>query len=399
MGVFGSVIGVGLGLIGLRLKNLVTCLVECLGSEDWAVRKAAAEAMGKVAAVERERLTEFKAGCLKTIEAKRFDKVKIVRETMNQLMEAWKEIPDITEEDSPPTESISSSKEDASDGKYPPGSRNTNAVTPITKKNIAPSIATTAHKRSPLDGNGKISGPAMFRKLDRKRLTGPKIEITTPSMTVAGEDDPTRKDVDNDEKFTSRYAKPGVRRALFNHNEHLESTVVISSATEDTHRSHKEGEDLSLIYKQLGHIETQQSNLLDLLQKFMSSSQNGLRVLEKRVHGLELTLDEISYDLSMSTKRMPNSDSEGTGCCKLPGAEFLSPKFWRKTEPRHSVSTCSTSGRTGAMKEMGNNNASANDTFNLENRRFRMQSHNGFIVNPLADLHGDSHGISEVSSK
>lgn len=373
LGVFGSVIGVRLGLTQVGLQNLVTCHVECLGSEDWAVRKAAAEVLVKVAIVERERLLEYKAVCLKSIEAKRFDKVKIVRETMNQLVEAWKEIPDVSSRVSHPMETVSSSIDDASDGRYPPGSRNTYTVTPVKK--ITPSITTTGHKRTPLDSTDKRSGPAMFRKLDRKKPTDQKIKFSTPSRSVADVDSPMKKDIEKDENVPSRFAKLGARRALFSqNNEYSEATVVVSNATEDINRSQKECEDLSLIYKQLGQIESQQANLLDLLQKFIGSSQTGLRALETRVHGLELTLDEISHDLSLS-KKMPNSD-ERTSCCMLPGTEFLSPKFWRKTDPSER-----------------NNNAT------VENRRFRMQARNGFIVNPLADLHGDSRGISEVSTK
>lgn len=65
------------------IKNLVACLMEFLSSDDWAARKAAAEALMKVTRVEKNKLSEEKASCLKTFEAKRFDKVKVVRETMN----------------------------------------------------------------------------------------------------------------------------------------------------------------------------------------------------------------------------------------------------------------------------------------------------------------------------
>lgn len=55
--------------------NLLNLLVDFLSSDDWAARKAAAEALVKIAAVEKESLSEYKASCLKTFEAKRFDKV------------------------------------------------------------------------------------------------------------------------------------------------------------------------------------------------------------------------------------------------------------------------------------------------------------------------------------
>ena len=54
---------------------MVPCLLEALGSEDWATRKGAAEALKKLASVERDLLAEFKGGCLKVFEDRRFDKV------------------------------------------------------------------------------------------------------------------------------------------------------------------------------------------------------------------------------------------------------------------------------------------------------------------------------------
>ncbi|KAM0014025.1 putative transcription factor WD40-like family [Helianthus debilis subsp. tardiflorus] len=47
-------------------------------SEDWSLRKAAAEALEKLAVVERDLLLEFKSEGLKTSEAKKFHKVKVV---------------------------------------------------------------------------------------------------------------------------------------------------------------------------------------------------------------------------------------------------------------------------------------------------------------------------------
>ena len=73
----GSIIGLDGAFGNGALKNLVPCLVTFLSSEDWAARKSAAEALGKLAVVERDALAEFKAGCLKTFESRRFDKVSI----------------------------------------------------------------------------------------------------------------------------------------------------------------------------------------------------------------------------------------------------------------------------------------------------------------------------------
>lgn len=73
--VVGSMIGAGVASSEQVVRKLVECLVGFVSSEDWAARKAAAEALVKLAVMEREMLSEFKASCLKTLDAKRFDKV------------------------------------------------------------------------------------------------------------------------------------------------------------------------------------------------------------------------------------------------------------------------------------------------------------------------------------
>ena len=78
----------------------------------------------------------------------------------------------------------------------------------------------------------------------------------------------------------------------------------------------------------------------------MGSSQNGMRSLETRVHGLELALDEISYDLAVSSGRITKFDAPKHTCCMLPGAEFLSSKFWKKTQGRYSSYRFSRTGST-----------------------------------------------------
>lgn len=73
----------------------------------------------------------------------------------------------------------------------------------------------------------------------------------------------------------------------------------------------------------------------------MGSSQSGIQSLESRVSGLETALDEISSDLAVSNGRVARNSSScgGESCSKLTGADFLSPKFWRKTEERPQVQT------------------------------------------------------------
>ncbi|KAI3726934.1 hypothetical protein L1987_66741 [Smallanthus sonchifolius] len=386
----GSVIGVGAASSPVIVKNLVNVLVEFVAkSEDWSARKAAAEALVKLAILETDLLSEFKAPCLKTFEAKKFDKVKIVREAMNQMIEAWKAIPDTPEEVVTPPESHSSfSKAEVdSDGRYPP------RIPQVTSKRTVPngSFTATSTRRISLENSNKKTGPAMFRKLDRKKPNDRKSAIA----------------IVDDDHINNNLAKPETKRALFNQivdedvqeseypNARLSTTVVESNITEDVCSSHRDSEELSLIRNQLVQIETQQSNLLDLLQKFIGSSETGMRSLETRVHGLELTLDEISFDLARSTGRLSRPEPMQTLCCKLPGADFLTSKLWKRTEIQHSNPRISSSPFAATSYMIGNNMNLK--SCNPEKWVFRrVGGGNGLIKNPLAETHRNNNGISEI---
>lgn len=71
----GSVVGVGGTSSPGVLNWLVPCLLEFLSNEDWMVRKAAAEALGKVALVEKDLASQYKALCVNSLQNRRFDKV------------------------------------------------------------------------------------------------------------------------------------------------------------------------------------------------------------------------------------------------------------------------------------------------------------------------------------
>ncbi|KAF9671520.1 hypothetical protein SADUNF_Sadunf12G0056100 [Salix dunnii] len=80
---------------------------------------------------------------------------------------------------------------------------------------------------------------------------------------------------------------------------------------------------------------------------------------------------------------------------------FLSSKFWRKTEGRYSNSRISSPGGTpllDAVRHVADRNGRS-ETVNLGNQRLRLQSACGLIMNPLADIHGDSRVNSEAFYK
>uniref|UniRef100_A0A804PHU3 TORTIFOLIA1/SINE1-2 N-terminal domain-containing protein n=1 Tax=Zea mays TaxID=4577 RepID=A0A804PHU3_MAIZE len=78
--------------IDVEVTASITCLRDAIASDDWAARKAAAEALVALALEHTDLLTTYKSSCVTFFEARRFDKVKVVRESMNRMIEVWKEI-------------------------------------------------------------------------------------------------------------------------------------------------------------------------------------------------------------------------------------------------------------------------------------------------------------------
>ncbi|KAL5548303.1 hypothetical protein UlMin_003534 [Ulmus minor] len=72
--------------------NLLQSIHECLGSTDWATRKAAAEALIALAIHSSKLVTDGGASTLTALEACRFDKIKPVRDSMTEALQLWKKI-------------------------------------------------------------------------------------------------------------------------------------------------------------------------------------------------------------------------------------------------------------------------------------------------------------------
>ncbi|CAN1183057.1 TORTIFOLIA1-like protein 3 [Linum perenne] len=419
--VLGSVIGVG-GVRGYcGMSGLVKCLTGFLSHQDWAARKAAAEALSRLAIAESDSVSEFKSDCLMVFEKRRFDKVKAAREAMNQMIEAWKQVPDVSDEPSPPPRSQASSRDDAADGRNPPSglrklySPSTEPAQTRTRGALS-AVCTPANgssrKRGPLKGADKKKSPAMTQpQVNRKKPLDWKVEVTVSDSSFTGVDDDTSMKRRIDDAAQRRLTKTETRRALFGrnsdektaksngfksgarvapHDDNGNSTVV-SNSVENHHNNQKDSEDLTLIRSQLLQIERQQSSLLDLVQRFIGSSQNGMNSLETRVHGLELALDEISYDLAVSNGRMANS--HGTPCCRIPGVDYLSSKLWRKAEDHNSISHSRFSGiHPRGLRR------SSRESFNIDNSRIRLERRDGLIVNPLAEMH-DTRATSDMGRR
>ncbi|KAL1218969.1 TORTIFOLIA1-like protein 4 [Cardamine amara subsp. amara] len=357
----GSIINAGGAGTKPVLDWLVPVLIEFLSSEDWAARKSAADALGKVATAE-ELASQYKKACTAALESRRFDKVKSVRETMNRALNLWKEVSYDDEASLSPSRS---STDDGNIGCFTSVTRNSTIdvgfnsarpkkVTPIMKRSPSTPVnrsyvATRQKENLPKRNQGNVTMlPVAASSVDNKgpQFTPVKQSLedrsSSESEETANSGGPdvikhTISEKSREDNKVSGFGglRSGSRVAPCSDDDDSFDSVA-KNGKDDVDESNKDSKELSLIREQLALIENQQSSLLDLLQKFMGTSQSGIQSLESRVSGLEMALDEISCDLAVSNGRVPKNSSScaGESCSKLPGTEFLSPKFWRKTEER-----------------------------------------------------------------
>ncbi|CAN6239485.1 unnamed protein product [Urochloa humidicola] len=392
----------------------IPCLRDAIASDDWAARKAAAEALAALALEHADLLTTYKSSCVTFFEARKFDKVKIVRESMNRMIEAWKEIPDAEEDEcssaAPPasqSQRRSSLTGSVSDGRYPAASLGSNSVPSATRSrlpvsrssppDVSPSVTKT---NSPSSIRNKKLSPPSYHKVRQAKNCNYKIEITvapdaTPIKMVTEEKllkggnvrdrlDARRTLFQGGEDRSAKLAglKAGSRVVPYEGGGNLEEISEVEGESE-RFAVHKD-ESLSEIRTQLLQIENQQSSLLDLLQKFMGKSENGMNSLETRVHGLEMALDEISRDLAFSSGRMSNREPDVKMCC------ILSPKFWRRHGGGRSSSRFSTTDPASSSEE-------SRTSYKWERQKFGLQG--GFVTNPLAEPNISSVGKTMVTQE
>uniref|UniRef100_J3LGX8 TORTIFOLIA1/SINE1-2 N-terminal domain-containing protein n=1 Tax=Oryza brachyantha TaxID=4533 RepID=J3LGX8_ORYBR len=390
-----SLIGVSASAAGAaEVTSSVPCLRDTIASDDGGARRAAAEALAALALEHKDLLVSYKSSCIAMFEARRFDKVKIVRDSMNRMIEAWKEIPDAEEDEcssGAPTASQSQRRSShagsASDGRYPVASATRRNSFPASRS-PPPDASPSVNKRhNSSSARNKKQSPTSNRKASQAKNRDYKVDIVvTPDATpikvvteeklLKGGNVRSRLEArrmlfqDGDDRATKVAGlKAGSRVVPYEESGNMEEISEIGGS--ERFPSGYKDEGLSEIRSQLLQIENQQSSLLDLIQKFMGKSENGMNSLETRVHGLEMALDEISRDLAASSGRTSNSEAHVNSCC------ILNPKFWRRHDAgRFSVSD----GR--------NSSEGSRTSYKWERQKFGLQG--GFVTNPLAEPNNSS---------
>ncbi|KAL6202334.1 hypothetical protein ACLB2K_026042 [Fragaria x ananassa] len=176
------------------LDNLLPSIHDCLGSPDWATRKAAADVLISLALHSSNLVTDRAAPTVTVLESCRFDKViKPVRDSMTEALQFWKKIAggdDSPKEQKSPSQaevsernepkvSKSSEKTEQATKVSPNGSSPTSDSVSKAKDGSIPDKAVALLKKKPPVLTDKELNPEFFQKLERS--TGElAVEVVVP---------------------------------------------------------------------------------------------------------------------------------------------------------------------------------------------------------------------------
>ncbi|CAA7407669.1 unnamed protein product [Spirodela intermedia] len=366
LSVLGSIVAAGGASIPAMLGILVPCLADSLGSDDWAVRKAAAEALTCAAAIpDRQLLSGFKTSYFSSFHARRFDKVRN-GDSMHRMLEKWKEVLGTLEDEDRCGKNTSPSHLQFSSLQQ--GSEQCHFHRLIIF------ICWHSCKKNP-------------PKKNLKKASDKKIEITTIMGEDGQQDEKRCNEVLEDvrtklEAQICAFENFEGRVRDFRVSKSRSRVIPVQQEGIPGHTLERNGAfgdrdgDLSMIRKQLVQIETQQSSLLDLLLlKHLIIDGYAHHLVDKRTSGYsKISLRELTtiYDIFFLLAVL---------CCKIPGAEFLSSKFWRRTEGRYS----SMFSVTGGLAMVRARSSVENTVNSIKREKWTFGHQGGLVVNPLAE--------------
>eukprot|EP00250_Pteridium_aquilinum_P010068 c19132_g1_i1 orf=417-3251(-) len=196
LGVIGSLSQVG-ALNQQQLPLVMPCVHEAMESVDWATRKAAAETLSRIGTNLGPALSSFKSSTLQVLESSRFDKVKPVRDSINDAIQLWKNLPG-TESDTCGSAKKSDgaelaaamqrlelrtlnpfSKETSSTAAQSPVNENKQESSPNRLLKSSEKPLEAVKKRVPLLTDKKLN-PEFFQKLAAKDTDDWQIEVAVP---------------------------------------------------------------------------------------------------------------------------------------------------------------------------------------------------------------------------
>ncbi|XP_012443753.1 microtubule-associated protein TORTIFOLIA1 isoform X4 [Gossypium raimondii] len=309
------------------LEALLQSIHECLGSTDWATRKAASDTLSALALHSSNLIADRASSTITVLEGCRFDRMKPVRDAMTEALQLWKKI-------------AGKGDDGAIDDQKSHG-----------KCGTIPDKAVVILKKKALLLTDKELNPEFFQKLKTRGSGDLPVEVVVPRRYLNSSNSKNEEESEpNDSDLRRRSNYMGNNQAddlhassgSTNHNIDRGASGVSDKLPEEK----KNGKDLRTkafdgddridvnqrepsgnrlgfskvdgqsdgsfinnkgnwlaIQRQLLQLERQQGHLMNMLQEFMGGSHDSMVTLENRVRGLESIVEDMARDLSISSGR------------------------------------------------------------------------------------------------
>ncbi|KAJ7014939.1 microtubule-associated protein TORTIFOLIA1 [Populus alba] len=393
------------------LEPLLQNIRDCLGSTDWATRKAAADALSAIALHSSRLIADGAANSTLTVlEACRFDKIKPVRDSMTEALQLWKKIagkgegvPDDQKSSSLDGEhheqaELSDKNLNPNDQRKESSARDASNGTSPTKDSASKSKGGSIHDKAVVILKKKTHALTdkelnleFFQKLEKRGSGDLPVEVVVPRRCLDSSNLNNEEESEpNDSESRGRPNRMGnsqsddihgafntkfrnIERGItgkdlrtrtfdderidINHRESSGSRAGFSKSDGQSEGSfiNNKGNWLA-IQRQLLQLERQQAHLMNMLQDFMGGSHNSMVTLENRVRGLERVVEDLAHDLTISSGRRGNNFAMGfEGSSNRPlgkyngFSDYSSTKYngWVPLGERFSQSDVTASGMRG----------------------------------------------------
>ncbi|XP_028077211.1 TORTIFOLIA1-like protein 2 isoform X2 [Camellia sinensis] len=346
-----SIIQAGGAPTQCTLSAAISSIQEALKNSDWSTRKAASLSLGEIASSGGSVFSFFKASCIRCLESCRFDKVKPVRDTVLQALHLWRRLPG---PDTPePSEAGSSIKENFCGGDNCSANESgwkdallTKVGTSSIKKRLPLSVRKTCqsyvgnpqHSKAN-DWHIEIAVPKTpnvsladvqndesegssvtktFERVSADITIGQDIGYEYVSMddrqdcssvsNIITDNFETKfvtkevglvKQMATNQRFAAEEISSEEQRysVKMQDRRSLDSTVSESNSQAMRQCCSQTVNEMASIQKQLLEIENKQSNLMDLLKVFTTSTIDSLSSIQLKVSDLEHAVDRIAQDV------------------------------------------------------------------------------------------------------
>ncbi|KAK8651788.1 hypothetical protein V6N13_141371 [Hibiscus sabdariffa] len=345
------------------LEALLLSIHECLGSTDWATRKAAADALSSLALHSSNLIADRTASTITLLEGCRFDRMKPVRDSMTEALQLWKKIAGEGEEGaaddqkalSRDGDNVQSDESSEKNGSKNPSAGDKSTLTSDSVSegkggSVIDKAVVILKKKAPALTDRELN-PEFFQKLETRGSDDLPVEVVVPrrylnSSNLKREEesktnDPATKrrlsgvgNNQSDDFHTYSSSKNrniergaagvgdkwpekkvngnNLRQRTTDADDRIDviqrepsgNRLGFSKVDEQPEGSfiNKKGSWLA-IQRQLVQLERQQAHLMNMLQDFMGGSHDSMVTLENRVRGLERIVEDMARDLSLSSGR------------------------------------------------------------------------------------------------